>query len=498
MLVLRAVAAWLRAAAPGSSAFVSGSFGEGRPLYGVSDVDLVIVTPADAEAARARVRERWRALCRRLPLVPSVVELAVYERGQLARATSAPALTYGIRADSPPAAAYRGRGALVENGLLEGPGLYGPMTGWRPLSGPGSLPAAPRYDRQTTRIAAWLQLQSWWRFAFRTCVGPNGPRSAFTCVKFVSEPVRILLWLTHAERIFDREAALVRALRLLPEHELAIGDALDLHARLPAAPAPPVAQMLPHLVELSSRIAELLGREVAGADRTEVALVGDCPNGCLPLVDWRALVCGWLPDECLLPDRGDPRDPGAITRSALRGGSGRQPALRHGHLTVLPVARLDGGLGRLRALQCRLTDPVSLALLDGRDTASFPGVAGWSARDWALRAVAEHGAWLATRPESADPPPLAGPIMAARAALFLSSLEEGDPLLTLTPAATLRELADRVPGARTVAEEAAGEFEDWRALGRAPDPAVSRALIAAVRDAWPHHHSRARAETVAC
>jgi hypothetical protein len=165
---------------------------------------------------------------------------------------------------------------------------------------------------------------------------------------------------------------------------------------------------------------------------------------------------------------------------------------------VLPVARLDGGLGRLRALQCELTDPVSLALLDGRDTASFPGVAGWSARDWARRAVAEHGAWLETRPESADPPPLAGPIMAARAALLLSSLEEGDPLLTLTPTATLRELADRVHGARTVAEEAAAEFEDWRARGRAPDPAVSRALIAAVRDAWPQHHSRARAETVAC
>jgi hypothetical protein len=36
MLVLRAVAAWLHGAAPGSSAFVSGSFGEGRPLYGVS------------------------------------------------------------------------------------------------------------------------------------------------------------------------------------------------------------------------------------------------------------------------------------------------------------------------------------------------------------------------------------------------------------------------------------------------------------------------------
>ena len=500
MLGLRVVAAWLRRVAPGSSAFVTGSFARGRPLYGVSDIDLVVVAPDAGGAARARVRERWRALCRRVTLLPSVVELAVYERGELARATSAPAFTYGLRPDDPPRAAYRGREAVAEKGLLEGPGLYGPMVGWRALGRGEPLPPAPAYDPQTTRMVAWLQLQSWWRFAFRTCAGPPGPRTAFTCVKFVSEPVRVLLWLEHGERVFDREAALVRALRLMPEHEPAVRAALDLHARLPANPAPQVAEMLPHLVELSARVAATLRGEVAGHDRMDVALEGEAPDGHLPLVDWRGLVCSWLPNECLLPDPGDPRDPDAIVRAASRCRPGSQPALRRDGLVVLPVPRLDGGLGRLRAVQCELTDPVSFALLDGRRTASFPELRGWSARDWALRAVAEHRAWLETRPESADPPPLARPIIAARAALFWSSVEDGGPLLPLTPAAVLRGLADRAPDSATVAEAASAEFHAWREGRGAPDPAITHALIAAVRQLEPYAgpRTRARVRPVAC
>lgn len=500
MLVVRVAAAWLRRRAePGASAFVAGSFASGSPLYGVSDADLVIVAPDADGAARARVRERWRALCRRVPLLPTVVELAVYERGELTRATSAPTFTYGLGPDGPPRAAYTGPERLAEPGLLEGPGLFGPMTGWRKLGRGEPLPEAPAYDRQTTRMAAWLQLQSWWRFAFRTSMGPSGPRSAFTCLKFVSEPVRLLLWLEHGERVFDREAALRRGLRLMPEHEHAIRAALDLHARLPANPAPPVAEMLPHLVELSGRVAATLGDEVAGRERTEVTLEGDAPAGCLPLVDWRALVLGWLPDELLLPDPGDPRDPDALARAASRSATGRQPALRRDGLVVLPIARLDGGRGRLRAVQCELTDPVSVALLDGRRSASFPELAGWCARDWALRAVAERGAWLATRPEDADPPPLRRPILAARAALFLSSLEDGDPVLALTPEAVLRELAERAPDAGMVAEAASGEFHAWRDARVAPDPHVTRALIAAVRRLEPYAEPRvARAQPVAC
>ena len=497
VLVLRAVAAWLRRAAPGSSAFVSGSFGEGRPLYGVSDMDLVIVAPDEGGAARVRVRARWRALCRRAPLLPHVVELAVLERGELARATSAPAFTYGLGRLGPPGAAYLGPDALPEKGLLEGPGLYGPMAGWRPLARAVSLPPPPAYDRQAMRMAAWLQLQSWWRFAFRTCVGPHGPRTAFTCVKFVSEPVRILLWLTHAERVVDREAALVRALRLMPEEEPAIRAALDLHERLPTSPVPPVAEMLPHLVRLSSRIARRLRREVGDAGWTDVALDGEAGGAFLPLADWRALVWSWLPDERLLPDPGDPRDPGAIARSAQRFRPGCQPVLRHDDLVILPVADIEGGWGRLRAVQCELTDPVSFALVDGRGRASFPEVAGWSARDWARRAVAEHRAWLDIRADPADPPPLARPINAARAALFLSSVEEGSPLLPLTPAATMRELADRVAGLRPVAEATIAEYRDWRADRRAPDPAVARALLAAVRRLDAYGDSDARMEPVA-
>ena len=492
LVVLHAVAAWLRRAAPGSSTFVSGSFGEGRPLYGASDMDLVIVTPDEAGAARVRVRERWRALCGRAPLL-RVIELAVLERNELARATSAPAFTYGLGRPGPPPAAYLGPEALAEKGLLEGPGLYGPMAGWRPLGRVAApLPSPPAYDRQAARMAAWLQLQSWWRFAFRTCVGPDGPRTAFTCVKFVSEPLRILLWLTHGERIFDRQSALLRALRLLPEEEPAIRAALDLYARLPSGPVPPVAEMLPHLVRLSLRIAGAIGREVDDAGWTDVALDGEAGGAFLPLADWRALVWSWVPDERLLPDPGDPRDPDAIARSARRFRPARQPVLRHDDLVILPLEDIESGWGRLRAVQCGLTDPVSVALLGGRASARFPEVAGWSARDWARRAVAEHRCWLETGPGAADPPPLARPINAARAALFLSSVEEGSPLLPLTPADTMRELADRVAGQQAVAEAAIAEYSDWRAERRAPDPVVARALVTAVRrlDAYSDFDAR--------
>lgn len=493
-LVLRAVAAWLRRAAPGSSAFASGSFGAGRPLYGVSDMDLVIVAPDEGGEARRRVRARWRALSRRAPLVPQLIEVAVLERGELERAASAPAQAYGLRRPDLPAAAYFGPGAVAEPGLLEGPGLYGPMAGWRALGAAAPLPPPPRYDRQATRMAAWLQLQSWWRYALRGCVARPGPRTAYLCVKFVSEPVRMWLWLAHGERVLDREAALRRGLRLMPEEEPAIRAALDLHRRLAARPEPPLDEMLPHLVRLSARIAGLLEREVESHGCADVELDGrdgelalapaarEAALGRrLPLLDWRALVWSLLPDECLLADPGDPREPAALARAARRAGPGCQPALRHPGLVVLPVADLDGGAGRLRAVQCRATDPVSFALLEGERRARFPEVSGWSAGDWARRSVAEHRAWLDAVPDSLEAPPLARPLGAARAALFSASVEEGAPRLPLTVAAAMRGLADRAPGARGVAEAAVGEYRDWRTEGRAPDPAVARALLDVVR-----------------
>ena len=486
-LVLRAAGEWLRRAAPGSAAYAAGSFGEGTPLYGVSDLDLVVITPDDHGRARARVRARWERACQRVPLLPELIELAVHERSELERAASETAFTYGLGDGG---AAYDGPDAIAEPRLLEGTAIYGVTSTWRPLTRGAPPPPVRAQGRHDARIAAWLQLQSWWRFASGACATPPGPRTAYLCVKFVSEPLRAWLWLARGERVVDREAALRRGLELLPEEEPAIRAALALHDRLGARPPAPLGEMLPHLVRLTERIAGLLHAEAEST--TPVALEWREEDlGGMPLTDWRALTWGWPLDERLVPAAGDPGDPAAVAAAAAIAAPGLQPVLRHGSIAVLPIADINAGWGRLRAVQSAVTDPVSFALLDGAPAAHFPDAPGWSAEHWARRAVAEHRGWLAALPPDLDPPPLARSIAAARAALFLESVEHGQPSLPLTSAAALRALADRDEARRDVAEAAAEQFRAWRDHGTAPDAATARALLATVSE-LPAYARRAR------
>src|SRR4029078_11754709 len=88
-------------------------------------------------------------------------------------------------------------------------------------------------------------------------------------------------------------------------------------------------------------------------------------------------------------------------------------------------------------------------LADGRAVARFPELAGWSAVHCARRAVAEHRAWLSADGGAYPPHGWVGmqsaysePSMrtmgllftAARAALFLESIDEGRPELAVTVA----------------------------------------------------------------
>jgi len=115
---------------------------------------------------------------------------------------------------------------------------------------------------------------------------------------------------------------------------------------------------------------------------------------------------------------------------------------------VRPAASFERS--RMRGIHCPLTDPVSFALAWGAETASFPRMAGWSAQDWARRAVAEHSAWLRAGPAAR---PAEMHLAAARAALFSESLDEGRPELVLTLEETRHRLDDRWPGG--VPEDAA-------------------------------------------
>jgi hypothetical protein len=316
----------------------------------------------------------------------------------------------------------------------------------------------------------------------------------FLCVKFVADPVRIWLWMTQGEYLGSREAALKRGLAELPEEEYALQRALALHRALDRTQEPPLGEFLPYLVQLTSRIAARLTADLEEEQATEVRLLRGAetdlslPTGAtdrlrrlfakgefaelIPLVDWRALAIPPLPDETFSLVPADPGDPVLVALAARRMDAGRYAALRSNGLLVFP-ARVRA---LLRAVQCSVTDPVSFALLDGRSTARFPDVAGWSARDWARRGVAEHRAWLdefrAQRAHhagaSSDIEDLARLLTAARVAFLLESLDEGHPELALPLSAVATQFAARDRIAGTVAAEAVDAYRVSRRDGVPP------------------------------
>jgi hypothetical protein len=147
---------------------------------------------------------------------------------------------------------------------------------------------------------------------------------------------------------------------------------------------------------------------------------------------------------------GDPRDLAVLATATSAGRAGAYPALRADGLLIFPTTE-TWGRAALRAVQCAVTDPVSFSLAEGRDRAAFPNVPGWSAKDSARRALAEHRAWLDLEQGRIPPPvrtwigeqpnadsslPALGMLFtAARAALFMESLAVGEPELPLTIAA---------------------------------------------------------------
>ena len=459
-----------------SAAYMRAGFGDF--VYGLSDLDMAIVVPD--RAARRRVMERWNRACGSLPWLREIFDVAVYADSVLEDAAAASTFTYDLERPAPRAAYFGLAPIHDESSLRERPRVNGPLRDWRLLRGVDRLPALTDQSAQERRIAAWLELQTWWRYAFEACTDPTGLRKPYLCMKLVAEPARIWLWLVHRERIERRDDVLRRALDVLTEEEQAIRAALALSKELPGRPAAPLAEFLPPFVRLTARIAERLAEEVAEAGTTEVGLLGGDTMQ-MPLADWRAVVRPSIPEETLAPIAGDPADPGVLA-TTQKSVEGPYPVLQWDGVLVLPATR---GLAALRAVQCRLTDPVSFALLAGSPAAAFPNVPGWSARDWGRRAVAEHGAWLADRRESAEltirewPDPdarRAAPAVralgrlftAARAGLFLESVEGGHPELAVTARAA----------AGLVGAEA--EYEEYQ-VARAGGAAPSKRTLAAVR-----------------
>src|SRR5215208_1112138 len=406
--IARATATLLTRGERDASLYWRGSANEDF-IPGLSDIDLAIVLAGDGGApgaAQRRVRRR-RDLVRRVPIINRLVDAPrVHEELELHRLAGASAFTFGLDSGG-------GVGAAVFSGetasgdverTLGRPGLYGTTADWRLLAGSNRVDQEPMRDRQAVRIAAWLELVYLWRWVFPACADPRATHVAGLCFKVVAEAARIWLWLAFGERAEGRREVLQRAIVRLPEEEPAFRRALKLRNELHELPTPPLADTISTFVRLSVRIARLIATEIEEHGTIDVRLAGgsadlvvpdhDGPSQAdgarqaattlLPLADWRAVVNPSCPDECFLPIAGDPADPVLVGGTASRDAGPYHVLLREG-LLVLPAK--DRVRNRLRAVQCRVTDPVSFALLEGKDAAKFPRVRGWSAADWARRAV---------------------------------------------------------------------------------------------------------------
>jgi hypothetical protein len=268
------------------------------------------------------------------------------------------------------------------------------------------------------------------------------------------------------------------------------------HQAMHRSPAVAVEELLPCFVRISAAVAGLVDDAAIRAGATRVHLlrpeVGARSAEDIALLDWTALALPRLDpgltdvvEERLVLVHEDPTDPAALMAAAGRGEIDRVPALWHGSLLIEPTSDV-WGYGRLRLVQCRASDPVSAALLDGADHAAFPELPGWSARDWARRAVAEHRAWLFAAPNqrpgphrwmgprpasvSTGPATLGLLLSAARSAVFLESIEEGTPTLPLRLSDVPAALDARAPGQGDDAAEAFAALDASRRELVSPPP----------------------------
>ncbi|MDQ5821670.1 MAG: hypothetical protein M3540_09530 [Actinomycetota bacterium] len=408
-VALRAMTRLLRSSSA-DTVYLRGSVAEGDHVYGLSDLDLYAVV-----TDRARIERRVRRFARVSPTLARFAHSSVYDAAELLDAVSTTVLTT-------PRAIFHDQ-QRHHYSLRTRPGVGEPLAHWRLLAGPERRPRLPACDRDAQLVAAWLELQCWWRHAAWACADGDATLGASVCLKLVAEPLRTWLWLFHDEVPPNRTATLERAVELLPEDEPMARFALDLRTRLAHIREAPFDEVLPWLVGLTQRVARRIEEELGKRARaTEVRLVGAGEG--TQLVDWRALVLGELARIQVMD--GSPGNSADLVRCAAEAREGVEPALRADGLLVLPNGDVNGRPlppGALRSVQCALTDPVSFALLEGRETAWFPDVAGWSAQDWARRAVDEHRA--AGRSDSA----------ASRAEHFARTLEEGRPELLVTEAA---------------------------------------------------------------
>jgi hypothetical protein len=504
-LLARTVGAYLTWGQGGTAIYTRGGLAADEFVPGLSDIDVAIVAP-DRETAD-RVRRRWHRLRRLAPVVQLVCDWPrVLSDSELADVVGRSTFTYGLDGETTQgraAYAYEENGAALDRiRALERPGLHGSTADWAPLTGADRRPQEAQRDAQAQRAAAWLELVFIWRSAFPFLADPSLPRAASTCVKLVADPARIWLLLARGERATSRVEALDLAARHLPEEEEALRAALELQRTLAELPEPPFADLLPAAVRISRRVATLIDDGAAASGLTEVHLAGDPGEliladvelarlrspldpgeaSPLPLADWRGIVVPEAPEECFVLDPGDPGEAATLGAVAAEADRGPYRALRADDILILPGVELRRT--RLRAIKGRAVDPIPCALAEGDSVARFPDVPGWSARDTARRAVAEHRSSVLHLDSVAKPARLGRLLSAARAGLFDESVRGDEPLLCVTTTETARCLGARFPSDSAVAEEAI-EAHRVHLLRGTPPPQTTVSALAGLTARLP-------------
>ena len=533
---MRAAVAWLRRQHRDASIYLKGSFASREAVYAISDIDLIVVLTGDGTqpgAVQLSARNSWKQLCQKFPILKLVIQHCwFYEEDDLRESLSAPCPTYGLtsnRRETDDRAAFLGPRALCDHaGLQARPSLYGVRREWKRLAGRDRLPTTGPDNAQSRRLAAWLDLQHWWRYAFQACAEPERAHVPLLCVKLIAEPVRLWLWVERGERVASREAALKRGLSELPEEREVLQLGLDLMKALPSFPSPPLPAVIAALLRQTERLAQHMRAAADEAGYVDVGLTGTeemvvipavrhqvdallargLSTELMPLADWRARAVPSVPDEAMMLIEANAVDPAFLAATAHAEGGDAIPALHYNSMLLMPTTNPERGM--LRAVQCEPTDPVSTALAERRTVARFPELAGWSAWHAARRAVAEHREWLeADRVvypphgwvgvQSACDSPTARTLgllfTAARAALFLESIIEGDPELAVTVAGVAERLVARDSSCRDAVETALRDFRVSRTVeGR--DPVTVAPLLEVVRNLPAYAGSTAFASAV--
>lgn len=434
------VAAWLRHRAPDVTVYVRGSFGEGRPTYGFSDLDFVAIASDEKQADF--LQRKTADTLEHHPTTAQAMDVAILNGSELPAAGKTP---FYCR----PATRLRpGEPAL---GATLGLNFFDHVRPWRRIGGPnrqvsGSISRAHR--PQWT----WLEVQFRWKHLLRTVAGVHDPQQASHVASGALVGLaRAAAWMESGESGLSREEAVESALEFAPR----FATTLQRAAQGGSEPD----EILPAAAALTDSIATRI--EELGGEPTFVELKGTGPSAGkeAPLVDWRSLTFPRDAGEVLIATPGAARDPALVRALSARSGR-RRSAILDGRLLAMPIKPGSPGDTRaewawqLRAMQCATSDPVSWATASGRSTAVFLQHSGWSLQDWhalSARLPAEQLAAEAFRTATLDQR-VAVLFAAVRTAALGRSMSEGHPMLPVSLDAAADEAADLHPRLRAAVE----------------------------------------------